>query len=322
MASILPERFDKGDFALWLRQYECCAVANGWTDEQKLAKLPAFLRGLAATHYFSFEEEQRDTYGHLIINLKAALCPQINREGFYREFEDRLLRHNEDPAIYLWSLQEILRKAAPDLDAEAFDALLSRQFMRGIPEQMKFKLLEQNPIPTLVEMVAFCKHFIAIRADKISKEAEQPLASFSAGISCVDSVPKSQQSLLEKDSAIDRLTTVVEKMAVQQQSLVATLQDRPPYSALRPAKISQVQCFFCGKMGHIARKCPEKQGEKMMMVKKEQEQSSRPKCTLCQGTGHFASQCANNWTTNKNFRNQSDVVDVSVPLNYQGVPHQ
>ena len=30
MASIiLPERFDKGDFAIWLRQYECCAVANG-----------------------------------------------------------------------------------------------------------------------------------------------------------------------------------------------------------------------------------------------------------------------------------------------------
>ena len=135
MASILPERFDKGDFALWLRQYECCAVANGWTDEEKFAKLPAFLRGQAASHYFYFlfEGEQKDTYDNLIINLKAALCPQINREVFYREFKDFLLRHNEDSAIYLWSLQEILRKADPDLDAEAFDALLSRQFMRGIP---------------------------------------------------------------------------------------------------------------------------------------------------------------------------------------------
>ena len=189
MASILPERFDKGDFALWLRQYECCAVANGWTDEQKFAKLPAFLHGLAVTHYFSFGEEQRDTYDNLIINLKAALCPQINREIFYREFEDRLLRHAEDPAIYLWSLQEILRKADPDLDVEAFDVLLSRQFMRGIPEHMKFKLLEQNPIPTLVEMVAFCKHFIAIRVDKITKEVEQPIGSFSAGISCINSEP-------------------------------------------------------------------------------------------------------------------------------------
>ena len=320
MASILPERFDKGDFALWLRQYECCAVANGWTDEEKLAKLPAFLRGHAASHYFLFEEEQKDTYDHLIINLKAALCPQINREVFYREFEDRLLRHNEDPAIYLWSLQEILRKADPDLDAEAFDALLSRQFMRGIPERMKFKLLEQNPIPTLAEMVAFCKHFIAIRPDNINKMEEQPLTGFSAGISCINCEPKLQQSLSEKDSAIDRLATVVEKMTVQQQSLVAT-QDGPSYSAPRSAKISQVQCFFCGEMGHIARKCPEKR-DKMSIAKKEKEQFNRSKCKLCQGTGHFASQCANNWTMNKNFSSQSDVVDVSVPLNYQGVPHQ
>ena len=267
MASILPKRFDKGDFALWLRQYECCAVANGWADEEKLAKLPAFLRGHAASHYFLFEEEQKDTYDHLIMNLKAALCQQVNRDFFYREFEDRLLRHNEDPAIYLWSLQEILRKADPDLDAEAFDALLSRQFMRRIPERMKFKLLEQNPIPTLAEMVAFCKHFIAIRADNINKMEEQPLTGFSAGISCINSGPKLQQSLSEKESALDRLATVVEKMTVQQQSLVATLQDGPSYSAPRSAKISQVQCFFCGEMGHIARKCPEKR-DKISIEKK------------------------------------------------------
>ena len=316
MASILPERFDKGDFALWLRQYECCAVANGWTDEQKLAKLPAFLRGHAASHYFLFEDEQKDTYDHLIMNLKAALCPHINREVFYREFEDRLLRHNEDPAIYLWSLQEILRKADPNLDAEAFDALLSRQFMRGIPEQMKFKLLEQNPIPNLAEMVAFCKHFIAIRADNSNKKEGQPIVGFSAGISCINSEPRLQQSIPEKNSDIDKLAKVVEKITVQQQSLVAALQDRPSHSAPRPVKICQVQCFFCRKMGHIARNCPEKQEEKMP------KQFNGLKCTLCQGTGHFASQCANNWTINKNCNSPPDVSDVSVPLNCQGVPHQ
>ena len=66
-------------------------------------------------------------------------------------------------------------------------------------------------------------------------------------------------------------------------------------------------------MGHIAKKCPEKR-EKISMAKKGQEQFNRPKGTLCQGTGHFASQCANNWTMNKNFSSQSAVVDVSVPL--------
>eukprot|EP00794_Sanderia_malayensis_P001355 gene1355-1496_t len=99
MAAILPEKFEQGDFRVWLRQFEVCADANGWTEPQRLRKLPAFLRGLAATHFYALTDEQRDTYQNLLTNLTAALCPAICRETYYTEFGERMLRNGEDSSM-------------------------------------------------------------------------------------------------------------------------------------------------------------------------------------------------------------------------------
>ena len=72
MATILPEIFDNGDFPAWLQQFECCASANAWADEDKALKLPAFLRGVAAVYFHALTDVQTDSYSHLIENLKAA----------------------------------------------------------------------------------------------------------------------------------------------------------------------------------------------------------------------------------------------------------
>ena len=41
--SVVPEKFETGDFAEWLRNFECCVAANGWKDDDKLKKLSTFL---------------------------------------------------------------------------------------------------------------------------------------------------------------------------------------------------------------------------------------------------------------------------------------
>ena len=38
--SVCPEKFDGDDFVRWLRDFECCANANGWTTDVKLKMLP------------------------------------------------------------------------------------------------------------------------------------------------------------------------------------------------------------------------------------------------------------------------------------------
>eukprot|EP00794_Sanderia_malayensis_P013158 gene13158-14507_t len=67
--------FESGDFVAWLRNFECCASANGWKDEDKLKKLPAFLKGPAAAHFHGLVAEQKESYATLSAHLKKALCP-------------------------------------------------------------------------------------------------------------------------------------------------------------------------------------------------------------------------------------------------------
>ena len=72
-SSILPSKFDGDDIVAWLREFDACALANGWKDEDKIKKLPAFLS--AATHFYATPVAERSTYDAATKKLKQALCP-------------------------------------------------------------------------------------------------------------------------------------------------------------------------------------------------------------------------------------------------------
>ena len=157
--ALLTDKFDTGDFPAWLRNFECCATANKWSAEDKLIKLPAFLRGPAAAHFHSLTNAQKESYTNLTKHLKDALCPHVDREKFYPAFEHRKLRPDEDPSLLLWDLEDLLSKADPDLPVEARTAL---QFMKSLPPTIRLRLLESNPRPSLADMRAFIQRYHAV----------------------------------------------------------------------------------------------------------------------------------------------------------------
>ena len=63
MAAILPGKFDDGDFDAWLCEFDACSAANGWkvteTTDDKILKLPALLRGRAASNFYAIPEGER-----------------------------------------------------------------------------------------------------------------------------------------------------------------------------------------------------------------------------------------------------------------------
>ena len=95
--------------------------------------------------------------------LTTATCPPAHHEKFYREFEARSLRLGEDPALYKWELEQALEKADPSLKAEAKKALLTPQFMKGLSNDMKIKLLEHDPTPKLDDMLSFVRRYRAVQ---------------------------------------------------------------------------------------------------------------------------------------------------------------
>ena len=153
-------------------QFDTCAAANNWNNAQKLKKLPVFLRGRAATHFYALTKDQKSDYDTLAVNLKDSLCPQVEREKHFAEFEQRKLRPGEDPAVYNWELQQLLRKANPTFPGEASTALLERQFMKGLPPQIKLKLLEHDPVPKLQTMVQFVQRYRPVEVQMSSSAVD------------------------------------------------------------------------------------------------------------------------------------------------------
>ena len=145
--SILPRKFDGDDVVTWLREIDAWALANGWKDEDKIQKLPAFLRERAATHFYEFPNAEKATYEAATKKLKEALCPPVQRESYHVEFEARILRTGKDPSVYKWESEQLLEKADPTLAKEAKSALLSRQFMRGLPSSIRGNFWPTTPYP-------------------------------------------------------------------------------------------------------------------------------------------------------------------------------
>ena len=301
-SNVVPDRFDGGDFAHSLRHLERCSVANDWNDASRLAKLPAFLRGPGATFYDSLADGERDTYEHLMASLHRCFTPSVNREQYYNDFHAQELRPSESPTLFLWRLKDILRRAEPDLSADAFDALLRRQFMRGLPPPLRMKLLESDPTPDLDKMVQVAHRFHALDA------LPQPPATC---LATAEEPLRATTPIGPDDARLTRLENLVYDLAANYPPVVATAGH---CTAVAPST-RRPRCFYCGEIGHVVRSCALRRGEK--------------RCTACGGWGHKPDVCANHLRSRHKDQEAAQVPSVdsnssskrkSFSLNFKGVP--
>ncbi|CAB4029750.1 Hypothetical predicted protein [Paramuricea clavata] len=88
-SSILPSKFDGDDIVAWLREFDACALANGWKDKDKIKKLPAFLRGSTATHFYATPVAERAPCDAATKKLEQALCPPVERENYLKNLKPK-----------------------------------------------------------------------------------------------------------------------------------------------------------------------------------------------------------------------------------------
>ena len=259
--SVLPDKFEHGDFNSWLRTFVVCATANGWSEEDKLRKLPAFLRGQAYSFYHTLAKADTDAYVHLASSLRRLLCPKISRERYYSEFDGRTLRPGEDPSLYLHELTELLFKADPGLSEDATKALLARQFMKGLHADTLLKLLQSNPTPTLAQMRDFIHRF----------NATHPSTTFSPSAAFAATPDNHPSDALQ--SSIVQLSVAVTALATQESKLQTAVEDihqQPDHIKGRSVSQSNSQrwqdvefqrrnqrrCFNCQQPGHFRSSYP------------------------------------------------------------------
>ena len=118
-----------------------------------------------------FSSRKKSLRANKFAKWKTAFTPAVAREKFYRDFDQEALRPSEDPLLYLWRLKDLLRNAEPDLSDEAFDALLRRQFMKGLPFKIRMNVLESDPTPNLSKMVSLVQRYRALGELPVSPTA-------------------------------------------------------------------------------------------------------------------------------------------------------
>ena len=118
-----------------------------------------------------------------------------------------MLRAGEDQM----GIGQILLKAQPTIDHAAKTALLTRQFMRGLPRNMKIKLLEHDPVPNLQKMLSFVQRYGAIQ-DYSSDSCNATTASNNDG-------NPGSTSDANATSELTRLVALVSDMAEKQQHI-------------------------------------------------------------------------------------------------------
>ena len=112
-------------------------------------------------------------------------------------------------------------------------ALLTRQFMRGLPQHLQIKLLEHDPVPTLEKMEFFARNMGAIERN--------------AGDDFTTAVVAAPAAKLTE------LAQLVEKLANDKQHLRVQLESAQNQQS--KSGRSPTNCFSCGKRRHFARDC-------------------------------------------------------------------
>ena len=161
----IPSKFEDGNIVEWLNKFEVCARANQWDDNARLRRLPTFLNGRAFAVYSRLTEQQRGTIQNLQNALLESFLPPEARGARYMEFEGCVKRPDESVETYVYRLEQLFGQALPDVQGDGKEAILKQKLIRGLPEPVKMRLLE-NPTLTYGQVITTARQLLAAHVNE------------------------------------------------------------------------------------------------------------------------------------------------------------
>ena len=110
----------------------------------------------------------------------------------------------ENPSVFKWELEQILLKAERQSKRRQDSSI--NQFMRGLPKNIKIKLMENDPVPDLPKMLSLCKDTVRFKIIQVTPATPQQRQG-------VKATPTAKQLVRAN------LVALVSDMAVKQQQM-------------------------------------------------------------------------------------------------------
>ncbi|KAJ8975990.1 hypothetical protein NQ317_016236 [Molorchus minor] len=217
-----PPQFDgKTPWPNYLRQFKAAAKTNDWSMDEKATALTLALRGDATDILQTLPSAEQADYEQLIKHLEMRYG-QTNLEYVYHsQLKNRYQKPSETLKEFQVDISRLVRLAYPATPEAVMERLAVQAFLDGLRDgETRQALILARPTNLV---------------DALTRALE-----FEAAKQCAKGQARIRQ--VEEDSNGDTMEATIRKFVKE---------------ALSEAK--KVQCWKCGKVGHIKRRCPENQ---------------------------------------------------------------
>ena len=218
------------------RQFNAFATAFEWTDDQKLAMLPFYLKGHAKEVFLALPDRKKIDIDQVFEELNEIFqIPELT-PYLAIQLNGRKQGPHESVADFAAEVQRIARLAFESQGSKAVNSAGSQAFLTGLRPELKKVVLRQTPA-TLDQAVLLASKEEVTRKilDDDKKKEYQEVNAMTQQFS------KALASLLTNTAHDDRQPP--NRLAYNPRPLANFHMSGKP------------RCFTCGRVGHIARVC-------------------------------------------------------------------
>lgn len=208
----------------WLPALQRAAEWNGWSQAELLIQLAGHLRGRALQEWNLLGRDERTAYGTAVAALRSRLDPG-SKAMAAQDFRHISQRENESTSSFIRRLERTFQLAygRDGMLSETRDALLYSQLQEGLRDN----LMEAPAVSGALNYQALC----------IAAKNEER-----------------RQTELKKRKQYHKPPTPPRSSGRDEDS-------RAKAPNLGATKATDRKCYFCERVGHISRNCPQRRAE-------------------------------------------------------------
>jgi Zinc knuckle len=277
-------------FEEWSNKFEAIARCAGWNDARKLQVFPSKLTSTAFDFYRQLEiSDQRSTTNYATLKNKflERFKETTNAETYLTRFHAAYKLPSESLKDFAQRLEKLFYKAIPrtTISDQLADYQLKIRFVSGLEPRLQRYVRSANPadFKTAIVVATREEENEQILQNQIEKEAITSAVSNPKDDLIVALIQKFSTSLEEQKNALQN--------ALEQNKEIVTAAVRQKESNKKEYSNKSIECYNCGRKGHIAAQCKTKQQRSKFQNNNGNRQQRPAFCHHCKKPGHTIYKC-------------------------------
>lgn len=242
-----PATFDgTGNWPDYLIHFEMVAEINGWDDGSKALELAAALRGVAQGVLSDLSPAERTDVGTLKAALTARFQPEHQMEIYKAQVRGRLRRRDEPLPELAHDVKRLVRLAYPDAQGKLRQQPSMDAFTEALNDSDMEWVVHQGKPRDMEDAVRIALEYEAFQTGKRKRIANRV---------------RFQKEVEDDDELVETLANRVAHIQTKKDKESSGEHNRQwseNTNRNHRTRLEKVECYLCGEMGHVCRKCPQR----------------------------------------------------------------